>query len=331
MPATADNPSPRPGPPPYALLAIGGAHVDRIGHVTGRYHPGASNPGILAASVGGGAFNALRNAVLRGARPAALLSARGGDDDGELVARTIEKAGIADLSAVFLDRRTASYTAILDSSGEQIAGLADMDIYETALPRQLRRRALRDAIGSATALLVDANLPEAALHAVCDLAAGPVFAVAISPAKAVRLIAVAGRIAAVFMNRREMDALGEGTGARGLAGLAARGFARAVVTGGACPVLVLDGPDRFAVDQPPAESIADVTGAGDSLAGAAIARLVAAPRTPLAEAVRDGIAAAQLTIRAPGPVADSLTGPAFDAIRNRTAVRPARDMEDLQS
>lgn len=322
MPDTADN--------PFALLAIGGAHVDRIGHVKGRYHPGASNPGRLSASVGGGAFNALRNAVLRGAKPAGILSARGGDDDGALVAGMIERAGIADLSAVFLDRRTASYTAILDPTGEQIAGLADMDIYETALPRQLRRKALREAIGSAKALLVDANLPEAALQAVCDLATGPVFAVAISPAKAVRLIPVAERIAAAFMNRREMRAMSEGTGASGLAGLAARGFRRAIVTGGAGPVLVLDGAKRFAVEQPVAENVADVTGAGDSLAGATIARLIAEPNMPLAEAVRDGIAAAQLTIRAPGPVAESLTGPAFDAIRNETAARPVMDKEDIE-
>lgn len=322
MPAIADN--------PFALLAIGGAHVDRIGHVSGVFHPGASNPGVLAASVGGGAFNALRNAVLRGAKPTAILSARGGDDDGALVANAIEGAGIADLSAVFLDRRTASYTAILDSSGEQIAGLADMDIYETALPRQLRRKALSETIAGAKALLVDANPPEVALQAICDLASGPVFAVAISPAKAVRLVPVADRLAAVFMNRREMNALAAGTGAPGLDGLAVRGFGRAVVTGGSRPVLVLDGTKRLAVEQPAADTIADVTGAGDSLAGAAIARLIAEPDMPLAEAARDGIAAAQLTIRAPGPVADSLTGPAFEAIRNETVARPVIDEEDIE-
>jgi len=323
VPKTADN--------SIALLGIGGAHIDRIGHVCGNYHPGASNPGRLMTSVGGGCFNALRNAALRGAVPAAMLSARGGDHDGTLVADTMERAGIADLSVVFLDRRTASYTAILDSSGEQIAGLADMDIYEAALPRQLRRKAVRETISSAKALLVDANLPEPALRTICDLAAGPVFAVAISPVKAMRLAAVAERIAAVFMNRREMTALGEGSGASGLSGLAARGFKRAVVTGGARSVLVLDGTQRFAVKQPLAGMIADVTGAGDSLAGATIARLIAAPDTPLAEAVRDGVAAAQMTIRATGPVADALTGPAFDAIRDQTAIRPLAEEEDQES
>ncbi|QKV18024.1 carbohydrate kinase family protein [Oricola thermophila] len=313
------------------LLGIGGAHVDRIGHAEGHFHPGASNPGRLTASVGGGAFNALRTATLRGARPAAMLSARGGDHDGSLVADTIEQAGIADLSAVFLDRRTASYTAILDPSGEQVAGLADMDIYETALPRQLRRRTVRDAIASAANVLVDANLPEMALQTICDIATGPVFAVAISPAKAVRLLPVADRIAVLFMNRREMNALAADSGERGLAGLAARGFVRAVVTGGTRPVLVLDGENWLAVDQPPAQAVADVTGAGDALAGATIARLAASPDVPLAEAVRDGIAAAQLTIRKAGPVADRLVGPAFDSIRSGTTIRPLAEKEDQET
>ena len=48
---------------PKTLLAIGGAHLDRRGRVLGAYHPGASNPGRMTEDVGGGVFNALRNAV----------------------------------------------------------------------------------------------------------------------------------------------------------------------------------------------------------------------------------------------------------------------------
>ncbi|MFZ2099730.1 MAG: carbohydrate kinase family protein, partial [Oricola sp.] len=269
----------------YALLAIGGGHVDRIGRIAGPFVPGASNPGHLTYSVGGGALNALRNAKLRGIAPVAMISARGGDHDGSIVAGAIETAGIADLSAVFLDRRTASYTAILDDAGEQIAGLADMDIYETALPRQLRRKGLREAIASAGAILVDANLPAATLALIGDLSSAPIFAVAISPAKVVRLLPMAKRLATVFMNRREMKALSGNAGdAQGIDGLRALGFSRAVVTGGSGPVLVLDGDASVRVSQPPAGDVADVTGAGDALAGATIARLLSTPGVALAEA-----------------------------------------------
>jgi hypothetical protein len=89
------------------LFAAGGAHIDRRGRVAGPYIPGASNPGIMREEVGGGVFNALRNAARRGCA-GALLSVRGGDMAGDAVANAIGEAGIADLSATFLDRATPS-------------------------------------------------------------------------------------------------------------------------------------------------------------------------------------------------------------------------------
>lgn len=302
----------------FDLVGVGGAHVDRIGHISGPYHAGASNPGRLVATVGGGAFNALRAARLAGADAVALISARGGDHDGAGVASTIEAACIADLSAVFLDRRTASYTAILDASGEQIAGLADMDIYETVLARQLRRKALREALGAARAVILDANLPVAALQVATERAGGPVHALAISPAKAIRLLAIAAALDTTFMNRREMKALtGMEAPRAGLDALAGLGFRRAVVTHGSGPVLVLDGEQRLAVEAPAAERVVDVTGAGDALAGATVAAMLADSTATLADAVRSGVAAAQITLQFEGPVAPAFDADSFAAIRSR--------------
>ncbi|TIR65476.1 MAG: carbohydrate kinase, partial [Mesorhizobium sp.] len=45
------------------ILALGGAHIDRRGQVSGPYVPAASNPGIMREDVGGGVFNALRSIV----------------------------------------------------------------------------------------------------------------------------------------------------------------------------------------------------------------------------------------------------------------------------
>ena len=116
------------------ILAVGGAHIDRRGQMTSPFVPGASIPGTMREDVGGGAFNALRNAVGRGAA-GSLLSMRGGDAAGDTVARAIAQAGIADLSAVFLDRATPSYTALLDREGDVVAALADMALYEIAFPK----------------------------------------------------------------------------------------------------------------------------------------------------------------------------------------------------
>ena len=67
---------------------------------------------------------------------------------------------------------------------------------------------MREAVAAADAILCDANLPAAALERLVALAAGkPVFAIAISPAKAVRLAGVLPALACLFMNRREAAAL----------------------------------------------------------------------------------------------------------------------------
>ena len=293
------------------ILAVGGAHIDRRGQVSGAFVPGASNPGVMREEVGGGAFNALRNAVQRGAS-GAIVSMRGGDAAGDAVARAIAEAGIADLSAVFLDRPTPSYTALLDRDGDVLAALADMTLYELAFPKQMRRSKLRGAVNAADALLCDANLPAAALERLVPLAGGrPVFAIAISPAKAVRLAGVLPSLRCLFMNPREAAALA-GTPAGGVEAMVGRlrdaGLAAGVVTQGPGPVLGFDPSGIVSIEPPSPRTIADVTGAGDALAGATIAAMLRG--LELAEALREGMAAAMLAIETPASV-PTLSADAF--------------------
>jgi len=218
------------------LFAAGGAHIDRRGRISGPYVAGASNPGTMREEAGGGAFNALRNAARRGCE-GTLLSVRGGDMAGEAVARAIREAGITDLSATFLDRATPSYTAFVEANGEVVAGLADMGLYDLAFAKLVRRRAIRDAIARADAVLCDANPPEPALERLAFMAGErPLFAVAISPAKVIRLRPILARIACLFMNRREAAVLSAGKAgddpaimARTLAG---SGMAAGVISAG---------------------------------------------------------------------------------------------------
>ena len=278
------------------ILAVGGAHIDRRGQVAGPFVPGASNPGTMREDVGGGAFNALRNAVRRGAA-GSLLSVRGGDPAGDIVARAIADAGILDLSAVFLDRATPSYTALLDREGDVIAALADMALYELAFPKQMRRAKVREAVLAADAVLCDANLPDAALQRLMPLAEGkPVFAIAISPAKAVRLSGVLSSLSCLFMNRREAAALTASDAGETIRGIVNRlrqlGLASGVITQGSGPVTGFDRSGVMTIDPPTPRRISDVTGAGDALAGATTAALLNGLQ--LGEAMREGLAAALL-------------------------------------
>ncbi|MBN9072411.1 MAG: carbohydrate kinase family protein [Rhizobiales bacterium] len=289
----------------FRIFAIGGAHVDRRGRMTADFVPGASIPGTMREDVGGGVFNAVRTAVRRGA-VATLMSVRGGDGAGLRVAEAIAAEGIRDASAVFLDRATPSYTALLDRHGDVVAALADMELYELAFPRQMRRSKIREELLRADAIFADANLPAAALERLATAAEGmPFFAVAISPAKVVRLARVLPALDCLFMNRREAAALvtdGEATafedGAGLAAALSARGLRRGVISDGPRPALFFDGEKRWTLTPPKPRRIADVTGAGDALAGATAAALVAGCDFP--QAVREGAAAAMLAVEAQG-------------------------------
>jgi sugar/nucleoside kinase (ribokinase family) len=296
------------------ILAAGGAHIDRRGQVSGPYIAAASNPGTMREDVGGGVFNALRTAVRRGAA-ASLLSLRGGDAAGETVARAIREAGIADLSATFLDRSTPSYTAILDNAGELVVGFADMALYDLAFPKQARRSSLREAAKAADALLVDANLPEAALERLAGLMGSkPVFAIAISPAKVVRLKAIMKLLTLAFLNRREVRALTgldrDAPAAEIVAGLRGTGLRSAVVTAGGHAVVGYDASGAFQLAPPAPRHVADVTGAGDALAGATVAAMLRGH--PLRMALREGAAAALLAIESSRAV-PGFTARDFDA------------------
>lgn len=296
------------------ILAIGGAHVDRRGRMTAPFVPGASIPGAMREDVGGGAFNALRGAVQRGAT-GAMMSMRGGDAAGDAVAAAIAASGIEDLSAIFLDRATPSYTALLDRDGDVVAALADMELYELAFAKQLRRAKAREAVEGADAVLCDANLPEAALSKLAEIAGKPLFAIAISPAKAMRLGPILDRLSCLYMNRREAAVLAgiatDATPEEFIRGLRAAGLERGVVTAGGSGVFAFDGDGLVAIAPPAPRRIVDVTGAGDALAGATTVALMRGLR--LDAALREGIAAAVLAIESPSAVPELDTG-AFDEV-----------------
>lgn len=315
------------------LLAIGGAHIDRRGQLNVDYIPGASNPGTMCEEVGGGVFNAARVVVQLGLQTA-FLSVRGGDVQGETVARAIKQAMIDDLSSVFLDRQTATYTAILDKSGDIITAIADMAIYETALPRQITRRKTRDAISAADAILTDANMPVEAIHRLLALASGkPIYAIAISPAKIVRFSGMLEQFHCIFMNRREAKALAgleqasDISPSEILLKLAEAGLKRAVMTDGAASVWFLNNAVTANIEPPSAHEVVDVTGAGDALAGAATAAMM--QNIDFEEAVMRGVAAAVATVESREAVIDLHKSKRFDALFQQLTADGINTLEEL--
>ena len=283
------------------ILVIGGAHIDRRATLKSTAIAGASNPGKWNEEPGGGGFNAARNLANLGNR-VAMVSVRGGDEAGERVGEAMESHGIQDMAQVFLDRATPSYSAVLDRNGDLVIAVADMDLYDRFVDRQLSRKSIRLAVAEAEYVLCDANLPAETLAALSKMTARqntPLAAIAISPAKAPRLSLAFDRLSVLFLNAAEAGALcGQPTGPQDWpAQLRNLGVARAVITQGPGPIYGFDGGTVFRFTPPVATEIADVTGAGDALAAATIHAL--ARGEDLAGAVRHGIAAATLAMRSP--------------------------------
>jgi len=292
------------------ILVLGGAHIDRRGRIAGATAPGASNPGTWKEEAGGGAFNCARSLARLG-HGVTMVSPRGGDAEGDAVASAAAAAGVIDRPFTFLDRRTPSYTAIMERDGNLVIALADMDLYRMFGPRRLAVRQVRDLFDAAGFLLTDANLPEETLAAIAREATKRntrLAAIGISPAKVVRFRSILTSIDWLFMNEAEAQAL---TGAAPddhrawPAIMKAAGLAGGAITRGGRELVAWDRSGAAFLTPPPLDRIGDVTGAGDGFAAGFVhARLHGGT---LGEAVAHGAASARLALASEMATAEDLT------------------------
>jgi pseudouridine kinase len=299
------------------ILVLGGAHIDRRGMIETETAPGASNPGSWMEEAGGGGFNAARNLSRLGFE-VRIIAPRGGDVTGEVVAEAARQAGVEDTPFTFLDRRTPSYTAILERDGNLVIALADMDLYKLFTPRRLKVRAVREAIIASDFLLCDANLPEDTLTAVGLIARAcekPLAAIAISPVKAVKLKAALGDIDILFMNEAEARAL-TGETAENVRDwpniLRKAGLSGGVVTRGASEVVAFNGTEKAILHPPLIREVKDVTGAGDAMASGYLAAI--AEGKTIREALRQGAAAAAITVQSSFATSQDLSKDSVEAM-----------------
>ncbi len=289
------------------ILCCGAAHLDRRGRTYDIAKLGVSNPGSVFEELGGVAFNVARN-LAHLEHPVAMLLARGADPVAFLLAKAMADLGIADHGVSIPNAKTASYTAILDKSGDLIIALGDMAIYDAVTEDHIEA-GWAAAAADARVLILDANLSEPAIRRAVDLAkrdGAPVIALATSAAKCRRLIPVADKVETIFMNRVEAETLsGVGAGGDFLAGLRAMGIRSAYVTDGPGPIQAYDHTVAAAFTPPPVHPIKDVTGAGDAFSsGAARALLDGAD---LHAVLRAGAAASRIVLQSDEAAPASLT------------------------
>ena len=282
----------------HTVLCVGGLHRDRTLHCRQDHVPATSNPVDTVIGAGGVARNVAAMLTLLGHRSGVLSAV--GDDAGAqwLIADLLARGVDASLVNRLIDCGTAEYLAILDRSGELIAGYADMAIYDALSPRSLE--GLVHSMRQFDCWLVDANLRAETLNYLAGVAAGRILmATPVSPAKSARLLGLPARFDLLVLNHREARAM-TGLRADTMSGAVAAGLS--LLSGVARKVIVTLG-DRGALcfdgriiwhGQPPHAAVQSVNGAGDALFAGAVSGLLHGES--LQEATARGLACASLSL-----------------------------------
>jgi pseudouridine kinase len=295
---------------PGRVSVFGGASIDRLARSTGTVVAGASNPGTVRIAPGGVGFNVATSLARLGV-PTRLVAILGEDADGDRVIREAQIAGV-DTSGVLRSHTapTATYQASFDENGELVLGIADMAIYDDL---DAAAFAAAVAVDEAALWVIDANLPSPTLDWIAGEAATHdrrVAALAVSPAKAVRLGPLIDHLAFLFANRREALAIldrkpenGTPSPADLAAELGLRGTG-VVITNSDGPIAAASGGETRSF-APFRAAVVGVNGAGDALA-AGVLYGIASGRT-LFESVRFGLAAAALAVESEDTVNPNLS------------------------
>lgn len=287
------------GGAPFVAL-VGGANVDIHGRAAGSLRARDSNPGSVQVSAGGVARNIAENLARLGV-DCRLVSAVGDDHNGRLLLRLSREAGI-DTAAVLVadDAATSTYLSVIGPDGDMQVAINDMRIMDSLTPERLQAR--EAMLRQAALVVIDCNLPEAALAWLADTLSGrTLFADTVSAAKAPRLRACLRNIHTLKTSPAEAETL-TGLPARSHAELSevarwlhAEGVRRVFVTRGDAGVFFSTAEARGLTKPGLAgHTVANAGGAGDAfVAGLAYGWL---EDLSLDESLQYALAAAEITL-----------------------------------
>jgi pseudouridine kinase len=295
------------------VLVIGSSGLDMVGRLNADLTLGTSNPGALRISHGGVARNVAENLGRLGL-DVTLITAVGDDVQGEQLLRATAAAGVnVDHALIVPEHPTGAYLAILDKSGGLHLGMDDMRVTDAILSEYLRER--RRLFKEASAVFVDANLPDKTLRTAISIAhrskvpiAADPTSVSLAPAlcpylERIWLITPSEAEAGVLCphpvphadQERAIDAARH---------LVSHGVEVAIITMAEFGVSYAT---RSSSGHIPAiqTEIVDPTGAGDALSATVIFALLQG--IPVDEAIRLAASAAALTLRTEGTVVPDLS------------------------
>jgi pseudouridine kinase len=275
------------------ILVIGGANLDIKAKTVASHIDGTSNPAHIVTKAGGVARNIAHNLARLGAK-VELVTALGNGPEAEMVMAETNRAGVNTSHVMRSAKATGTYIAVLDHSGELVTAVNDMEILETLTPELIRT--LEPVIAASRYVVADCNLTVKTWLALAELCAEKLLVEPVSVPKSEKLLTLMHQHK-IFLATPNLDQLEALTGTRdvekGVHQLHSEGLRHIVIHAGDRGAYSFDG--QVLIHSPSqAQTIVDVTGAGDAATAGLLAGLV--QNLPLAKAAELGQKAAAQVI-----------------------------------
>ncbi|RSD26704.1 carbohydrate kinase [Mesobacillus subterraneus] len=253
------------------VLCVGGANVDRKIWSRGVLELGTSNPAESSKSCGGVARNIGENLGRLG-NDVSVLTAVGDDHEGHWLMQYTKAFADVSPSETLKGHATGTYTAVLNHDGEMTVALAEMSIYDSITPEFIDRK--WSYFASADFIMLDTNFPGEVLERIIDRCRKENIQLGITPVsspKAKKLPQDLSGVTWLIANKEEAEALAgidirnEGDFFKAAEIIIHMGVEKVVISRGDKGLIYFTAKGEAGVLIPPAISIIDVTGAGDSL------------------------------------------------------------------
>lgn len=290
------------------VAVIGALNVDIGGVPEAAFVPGDSIPGRVRMSLGGVGWNIARDCASLGAKTA-FFSLLGDDDHAAAIREDARLFGV-DLSFCRWEKTENNrYVYVSGRDGDMVAAVNDMRLCERMDGGFIA--SILPALADFDVVTADANLPPEALRALAEQVEAPLVADCVSAAKCGRLRENLPCIHTLKANRMEAEMLaGRIDPEECVRALLDAGVRRVAVSLGGAGVLCGEGSSLFRVPAQPV-TIADTTGAGDSLTAALAAGLACGLTLEACAAL--GMKAAAITLSEPGAATRSLAALAIQS------------------
>ncbi|MBV7508245.1 winged helix-turn-helix transcriptional regulator [Bacillus sp. sid0103] len=305
------------------VICIGGANIDRKLHIKDMAQLGTSNPIYSTQNAGGVARNIAEN-IGRLGLEVSLISTCGNDMDWSFIEESSSLYMNLENVTSFPEKSTGSYTAVLDSNGELIIALADMEVYEAISPDLMLKN--DGLLSRSKCIMVDLNCPKETIQFLCHFAKNhglPIVLIPVSSPKMNRLPDDLDGVTWLITNRDEtetyfnMKITNEEDWKNALEKWLSLGISNVVITNGKEGSMIGNKEEGiFHVPSIEINEIVDVTGAGDAFSSAVIYSWLEGKT--LIEIAKAGSINAAKTLQSPYTVRQDLS-----------AAQLQKDMEEL--